>query len=286
VKALDQVGSGYVSTIAKAIDYVTDLKRKGVPIAIMNLSLGGGNWSRALYRAVERARNHDILLVAAAGNEGSNNDLTPLYPASFPLDSVISVAATGADGSLTSFSNYGSGSVHLAAPGSAILSTSLRGNGVDYRRLSGTSMASPHVSGVLALIAAANPQLSALQIRRVALNTTKTQPGLQGTTICGGAVDAVAAVNSAIHTRALPRVFGYVSALGKAAVGAQVTLSLVIDPSAIRTATTGKDGSFSISEVELGEYKLSIRLKGRRFRPTTVRASAPRIIRKNFTDRR
>jgi subtilisin family serine protease len=286
VKALDEVGSGYVSTIAKAIDYVTDLKRKGVPIVVMNLSLGGANWSRTLYRAVERARNHDILLVAAAGNEGANNDLTPLYPASFPLDSVISVAATGADGGLASFSNYGAGSVHLAAPGSAILSTALRKDGVDYRRLSGTSMASPHVSGVLALVAASNPHLTALQVRAVALNTTRPQPGLKEVTISGGAVDASSAVSTALNTTALPRVFGYVSALGKAATGAQVTLASLADPSSMRTATTGKDGSFSISEVAFGDYKLSIRMRGRRFRPTTVRASTPRIIRKNITAQR
>lgn len=282
VKALDELGSGYVSTIAKAIDYLTDLKKRGVPIAVMNLSLGGGSRSRALYRAVERARNHDILLVAAAGNEGANNDLVPLYPASLPLDSVISVAAVNAAGNLSSFSNYGASAVHVAAPGDVILSTALRKSGVEYRRLSGTSMASPHVSGVLALVAAANPGLTSLQIRTAVLSTTKARQGLQGLIISGGSVDALAAVQAALNTQALPRVFGYVTARGKGLLGAQVTLASRSDPAYSRTVVTGKDGSFSISEVAFGQYKLSIRSRGRHFRPTKVLASASRTIRRNF----
>jgi subtilisin family serine protease len=286
IKALDEVGSGYVSSIVKAIDYATDLKKRGVPIAVMNLSLGGGSRSRALYRAVERARNHDILLVAAAGNEGANNDVEPLYPASLPLDSILSVAAVNTEGELAGFSNYGAETVHLAAPGSAILSTALRTSGVEYRKLSGTSMASPHVAGILALAASANPRLTSLQVRAVLLNSTSPRSGLQAVTISGGVVDAVSAVQAAVNTQPLPRIFGYVTAFNKAVAQAAVTLTSRNDPFYSQVVTTGKDGSFSISEVPLGQYKLSIRVSGRHVRPVAVRASAARTIRRNFSIRR
>lgn len=283
IKALDQAGSGYISTIAKAIDYAIALKQSGVPIMILNLSLGGTSNSSALYRAVERARNHDLLLVAAAGNQGSNNDVTPLYPANFQLDSVVSVAAVDGDGALASFSNYGASTVHLAAPGTSILSTALRRTGVEYRRLSGTSMASPHVAGVLALIAAANPSLTALQVRAVLLGSTKQLPGLAGVSITGGMVDAFAAVQQARSVQALPRIFGYVRNAGKGVVGAQVTLTSRIDGSQTRSVTTGRDGSYSISEVAAGPYVLSARRRGMRFKPSRITASNARTIRKNFS---
>ncbi len=286
IKALDQAGSGYVSTIAKAIDYAVALKQSGVPIMILNLSLGGTSDSRALYRAVERARNHDLLLVAAAGNEGSNNDVTPLYPANFQLDSVISVAAVDGNGALANFSNYGASTVHLSAPGSSILSTALRRTGVEYRRLSGTSMASPHVAGVLALAASANPGLTALQVKAVVLGSTRQVPGLSGVSITGGIVDAFAATQQAQSVPALPRIFGYVKNAGTGVSGAQVTLISRVDNSQVGSVTTGRDGSYSISEVAAGQYILTTRRRGMRFKPMRISVSTARVLRKNFSSQR
>lgn len=285
VKALDSTGNGFVSSITKSIDYVTDLKKRGVPVAVINLSLGGGGYSDALYRAVERARNHDILIVAAAGNEGANNDTSPIYPANFALDSVISVAATDSAGNRASFSNFGATSVHLAAPGTAILSTGLLRSGAEYRTQSGTSMASPYVAGVISLIAGANTQLSMTQVRAVLLASVQPLSSLQGTSITGGLVNAVAAAQSAIAIQPLPRLFGYVRNGARGVRDASVTATLLSDPSVVRTVTTGKDGSYSISEAQLGTYRIRVSKRGKRFSSSRVRANSARTIRKNFAAR-
>lgn len=146
--------SGSDANAIKAIEYATE---KGVRIS--NNSWGGGGYNRALENAI---RNSDMIFVAAAGNGGSdgigdNNDgAKPQYPASYPLDNIISVAATDHNDARASFSNYGLASVDLAAPGVNILST-IPGN--QYAYFSGTSMATPHVSGVVGLLLSQNPAL-------------------------------------------------------------------------------------------------------------------------------
>lgn len=286
IKALDSQGTGYNSDIVKSIDYVTDLRRKGVPVVAINLSLGGGAYSNALFRAVERARNHDILVVAAAGNDGSNNDRTGSYPANFKLDNVISVTATGAAGELPSYSNTGPSSVHLAAPGNDILSTSLFPTSYGrFRKLSGTSMASPHVAGIVALIAAANPSLSLLQVRSILLNTTQPLSSLSGRVITGGLSNAESAVAAATGTPGLARVFGYVRQRSKGLQGVRITLRSKTDSSVRVVTTSAKDGSFSISSISPGSYSIRAQKRGKTFRSTSVNALTPGVIRKNFTAR-
>lgn len=145
--------SGSDANAIKAIEYAAD---KGVRIA--NNSWGGGGYNRALEDAI---RNSNMIFVAAAGNENNNNDLKPSYPASFPLDNIISVAATDHNDLRASFSNYGLASVDLAAPGVKIAST-IPGN--KYAYFDGTSMATPHVSGVVGLLLSENPALENWQI--------------------------------------------------------------------------------------------------------------------------
>lgn len=284
VKALDEGGSGYISDVAKALDYITDLKRRGAPIVAVNLSLGGSTYSSALYRAIERARNYDILVVAAAGNTADNNDAVPSYPANFKLDNIISVAATDQTAQLADYSNYGPTSVHLAAPGSAILSVALQGFYPDlYTSMQGTSMASPHAMGIAALIAAANTTLSAMQVRSVLLSTTRSLESLTGLVLTGGIANASQGVATALQTGGLPRLFGIVRQGSTGIAGATVRLRSRSNPNVRRSVRTAKDGSYSISELELGSYAVSVSKSGMRFRGITFTARAAGKITKNFS---
>jgi subtilisin family serine protease len=191
---------GYISDAIAALDYFTDLKtRHGMNIVAVNNSWGGGGFSQALQDAIVRAAKADILFIAAAGNGGSdnvgdNNDAVPSYPSSFDTtagagyDSVIGVAAIASNGTLASFSNYGATSVDLAAPGVGIFST-LPGSAYGY--MSGTSMATPHVTGTVALYAATHPGATASDIRNAILTGAADNPlpSLAGKVATGGRLD-------------------------------------------------------------------------------------------------
>jgi subtilisin family serine protease len=143
----------------------------------------------AFLEALKRAQSAGVIIVAAAGNNGSNNDLSPEYPASCGLDNIVAVAATDGDDHLLQGSNYGPTTVHLGAPGSWIYSTSITKNDINrhpfYDHMSGTSMAAPHVSGALALMMAEFPALSYQEIIAKLLAATDPVPSLHGKTIAG-----------------------------------------------------------------------------------------------------
>lgn len=122
-KFLDAYGSGYTSDAIECISYFNALKASGVNVKVTNNSWGGGGADTLLEDAIAEANNQQIVFVAAAGNSSDNNDYYPSYPASYQLPNVVSVAATNHYDELAYFSNYGASSVHLAAPGSEILST-------------------------------------------------------------------------------------------------------------------------------------------------------------------
>jgi len=167
-----------------ALDYITDLKtRNGYNIVATNNSWSGGGYSQALYDAISRANQENILFVAAAGNATNNNDNTPTYPASYDLPNIISVAAITFTGALASFSNYGLTTVDLGAPGESIISTL---PGPTYGFYSGTSMATPHVTGAAALYASTHPGTTAAQIKAAILNNTVPTRSLRGKTVTGG----------------------------------------------------------------------------------------------------
>lgn len=163
VKFLSGGGAGRLYDLLKGLSYLADLKRRGFNIAAVNMSWVTATYSQALYDGLAEVGNEGILLVAAAGNISADNDATPLYPASFDLPQLLSVAALDNNGALASFSNYGAQSVHIAAPGVGIFSTF---PGASYVNLSGTSMATPFVAGAAALIHALRPESSALDLRR------------------------------------------------------------------------------------------------------------------------
>jgi subtilisin family serine protease len=195
LKFLSSSGSGTTSGAIAAIDYYTGLataNAASLNFVGTNNSWGGGSFSSALQTSIINTGRQDQLFIASAGNNARNNDISPAYPASYStrsvlgFEAVISVASITSTGALSSFSNYGLTSVDIGAPGSSIYSTTLGGG---YGYLSGTSMASPHVTGTAALIAAAFPGMSASQIGSAIINNTLFTTSLSGRTLSAGRLD-------------------------------------------------------------------------------------------------
>jgi large repetitive protein len=202
VKFMNENGEGSTADAAAAIDYAVDSGAK-----VINASWGGPTFSEALYDAVSRAADHDVLFVAAAGNAGVNADHSPDYPAAFELPNVVSVGASDTHDRLLDFSNYGSESVDLTAPGDEIYSTvptSVDESG--YATFSGTSMAAPFVSGAAALYLARSPASSAAQVRDALLRTTDRSSSLAGKMATGGRLNVARALGIAQPTPGLPSV--------------------------------------------------------------------------------
>jgi subtilisin family serine protease len=193
LKFLSASGSGDTSDAVSAVEYAIMMKLDyGTPIIALSNSWGGGGFSQAMKDAIEAADTAGILFVAAAGNDyGSDNDVIPYYPASYDVSNVISVAATDHNDNLASFSNFGASTVDLGAPGVNILSTVLS-NG--YGSKSGTSMATPHVSGVAGLIKAQFPGLTSSEIKARLLGAVNPVSSLQGITVTGGRLNALNAL--------------------------------------------------------------------------------------------
>ena len=193
LKFLAADGAGSLSAALAAINYATKMRSTyGVNVRVTNNSWGGGGYSSILHDAIARSATAGILFVAAAGNGGAdaigdNNDLYAEYPAGYSVDNVLSVAATDHNDRLASFSNYGATSVDLAAPGVNIAST-YPGN--QYVYLSGTSMATPHVSGVAALAWSYNPSATYQTVRSAILNGVDVVTSLAGKVATGGRLNA------------------------------------------------------------------------------------------------
>jgi subtilisin family serine protease len=163
LKFLDSTGSGDTAGAIAAIDYAV-----AHGVKVISNSWGGGDKSQLLQDSIAKAVAAGIFVVASAGNDASNNDSSPSYPASYP--GVISVASSDESDALSSFSNFGQTGVWIAAPGSNIYSTVLNGK---YENLSGTSMAGPQVAGAIALAVSVKPNLTVDQARQALCDTSK-----------------------------------------------------------------------------------------------------------------
>ena len=177
IKIFNSTGSGTTSAmLINAYNYIRMMKDRGVNIRVTNNSYSGADeaddYDQATKDAIDAMGDAGILNVFAAGNNSSNNDTAsiPNYPASYTSPSVLAVAASTSDETRASFSAFGADSVDVAAPGSAVLSTTNAGDN-SYGHSSGTSMAAPHVTGAAALLAAFNPALSPASIKATLLNT-------------------------------------------------------------------------------------------------------------------
>jgi subtilisin family serine protease len=191
---------GTTANAIKAVNYLTDLKTlHGLHIVATNNSWGGGGFSQGLLDAINRGGDAGILFIAAAGNGGrdgvgDDNDSTSNYPSNYQCtangkswDCVIAVAAITSTGAKSSFSNYGAKTVDIGAPGSAIYSTLPGKLGAsNYGSYSGTSMATPHVTGAAALYAGSHPGASAAQIKNAILSSAVQTASLSGRTVTGG----------------------------------------------------------------------------------------------------
>ncbi len=196
LKFLDSSGSGAASDAINAIEFAVQVKAlfpSAANVRVLSNSYGGDGFSQAFLDEINRAGASNILFVAAAGNSASNNDVTRFYPGAYNAPNEITVAATDSTDSLASFSNYGASTVQLGAPGVSILST-VRGGGYAY--FSGTSMATPHVSGAALLTMAACPALDTAGVRSAILNGADKIPALSGRTVTGGRLNVASAIQS------------------------------------------------------------------------------------------
>jgi subtilisin family serine protease len=251
-KVTDNTGSGTDSNIAQAIMAAAD-----AGVHIVSMSLGGAGYSQALQDAVYYAWARNTLVIAAAGNS-STNALT--FPAG--ANYAIGVSATDPNGNFASFSNYGN-SVDIAAPGVGILSTAPSYPGAylaiqNYATLSGTSMATPHVSAVAGLIALTTPGATPAAIAQRLQQTASSavNGGGWNQNYGYGIVNAAAAVSGTLRAASVGGVTGQVvNAFTLPVTGATVTV-------AGQTVTTAADGLFRFSNLNAGDYTISATATG------------------------
>ncbi len=194
LKFLSASGSGNTADAIECIQFAIQAKQifgASANVRILSNSWGGGGFSQALLDAINQANSNDMLFVCAAGNSNSNNDATAFYPANYNAPNVLSVAATDNRDNKSSFSNFGATTVDLGAPGTNILSTVRNGG---FATFSGTSMATPHVSGAAALVLS-RCSLSTANLKANLMNNVDQISSLAGRTVTGGRLN----VNKAIR---------------------------------------------------------------------------------------
>ena len=188
-----QGGLGTLESLIESIEYMIIMKENGINIRVCSNSGGGAiPFSQALYDAIAACRYSNILYIVAAMNDGKNIDYFPYYPASFNLTNIISVAASDHDDELATFpsgkkTNYGASNVDVSAPGKNIFSTLLDNT---TGNKSGTSMATPHVSGLAALLSSTNSSWNYNNIKNLILSSVEQKSSLKNKLVTEGRINA------------------------------------------------------------------------------------------------
>jgi subtilisin family serine protease len=190
IMALKFLSAGGSGTTADAIAATLYAANEGAHVS--SNSWGGGPFDQGLLDAIEYGASKGMLFVAAAGNDANDNDSFATYPASYESDAIVAVAATDHTDDMAFFSSYGANTVDLGAPGVNILSTIPGGA---YDSFSGTSMATPHVAGVAALLKARYPDASLYGLKALLLRSVDPVESLAGKTATGGRLNAFTAAS-------------------------------------------------------------------------------------------
>lgn len=252
IKFLDASGAGSITGAIDAIRFAIEARRAfpgGTDVRVISASWGGSGFSQALLDEIDAAHAEDMLFVAAAGNIGLNNDIFPTYPASYDAPNIVAVAATTNVDGRAYFSNYGAASVDLGAPGVDILSTT-PGNG--YGFASGTSMATPHVSGSAALVLS-RCTLDTARLKDALIGTVQPVAALASVTVAGGRLDVQSAIHSCIAAPAPPANLTAIGANGQVLLAWSTTLGAtgyVVK----RSLTSGGPYEAVASDVKGGRY--------------------------------
>ena len=249
VQFLSAAGVGYTSDAIAAVNYA---RIRGA--RLINASWGGGGYSILLHDQIAQfiSDNHG-LFVAAAGNNASNNDVAPTYPACYDLPGIVAVAATTSSDDLAFFSNYGRTTVDVSAPGSNILSSYLNSG---YAFASGTSMATPHATGALALLFSRNPGLSGSDIKELLMDYSDYPPALNGRSASDGRINAWRSLDRAMLFWLSPS-----ATHGSVPAGQSVSVPLCVDASLLPAGQYSASLAFQTNDPLHSLITLSVQLQ-------------------------